>query len=676
MAGLDSLVSGFVDGMNVANSWKDRRRAQQLEDEDRARAEEDRQRNIGWATEDRATAKGDHDRTVSWASEDRTRRMGRENLQWQDEDRQRAQEAAERELYKTAFATPPEAPTPPQEDPATRPATAFGGMGGEFSLGVPAPRPAAPVAPPQAGPAGAPGPNGPASYTPPPQKVYMPVPSMPDRPSSYVIPPPAREEGQPGMPAQAEWANMTTEQKLAAIANQPTFDSSQDPNAKAETVYRRASEAPPSSRKGQRDQQAAQRAYDQTVTGPGAAGGPMPPAAVDPRLPPINQPGERLRPIPLTQEVTGPVDMPRPERPKQRALPAALDPAKPQGGSFQINPAPRPLSVAPGRAPAPTSNPNGPHQRPEAAQRLTTPGSGSPPASRIGVQIPPNVNPATAPRSIATAANQSGQETPALQIALGNAPTGGRAQGRAALSFGEAAKEVTAKQRDAGARAFQSDYLQKGVPKVVEFYMQTGQFDKAEAFTKWAADSENQKLMGVWAKGVQSAAIGDFDGMLDHMSEYYTAINPNLEVVRDQSGMVKDEQGNITGANITYRDKKTGEYHTETYHGMEDMIRNGVNALSPESMFELLYQEDQANVAAALKSAYARPTAAEYALTPQGRIDKATEILMKNDLSFAQLPPEEQRRKAVQYLRNLDQGAQEYANPDPAEDVPLDLPPE
>jgi hypothetical protein len=329
-----------------------------------------------------------------------------------------------------------------------------------------------------------------------------------------------------------------------------------------------------------------------------------------------------------------------------------------------------------------------PAQAPSTAQsvqpRYVPPPADTPRAAAASMPQPRSVASAVAASDPATATAPGGDPAaaPSVQIAAATTPPvkgAGSDTPRLRFSFGvNNPVTVTPENADKSVKSFMANYLDKGVPKMVQFYLQHGQPEKAKAFADWAADADTQASIEEWSRGVHAAAVGDTDGMLDSMTRYYNRMDPNVEVIRSESGMIKDEKGNIVGMDVTFRNRRTGEKFTKTFHGSEDMVRNGIMALAPEKMFELMYQQDQ-TVQRALLEAQQKGGANPADQTK--RLNAAMTMLAQTDLSYAALSPEDKVKKAWELIQAQDAqiaAANGYPNAMLAgdgSDIPLDLPP-
>lgn len=330
-----------------------------------------------------------------------------------------------------------------------------------------------------------------------------------------------------------------------------------------------------------------------------------------------------------------------------RAINASVEP----GGNFNTTP------TAPGEAPGAMGSDgakaawasNEPARL--AAEDAAARGLPADTRTSIAAVADPGATPSQAAAN-SDPASADPSKAPAVQIAAATMPA--PAKSRLAFGIDTPIKVSPAKAKEATA-SFLDNYLKVGAPVMIEHFLKTGQIDKAKAFGEWVKDAGNQKKMEMWAAGVHAAAIGDEEGMMQNLGDYYNSFDDGLTLVRDDSHIVRDDKGNMIGATLTFKDDKTGETHTQTFHGAEDLMQQGVYALSPEKMFEVMYE--QAGKADAARLAADKAGGGK---TTQERIASAMVELGKTKIGFADLPPEQQVQMAVQFLQTADAATGAY----------------
>lgn len=207
--------------------------------------------------------------------------------------------------------------------------------------------------------------------------------------------------------------------------------------------------------------------------------------------------------------------------------------------------------------------------------------------------------------------------------------------------------------------SFMDYYRKEAVPLVVEHYLSTGDVEKAQAFQQWAEDSAVKDGMKHWARGVHSASIGDEDGFLKAIVSSYNStgyFEDGYSIVEGKSGFIKDQGGNITGAEITFKNDQTGETNVQKFEDVGDIYEMGVMFLSPEAVFEhgmeqlAAASEQQATLAEEERK---HQRALELKRAGEGSADPmqdAMDFLAENDPTFASLAPREQVAKAAELI--------------------------
>lgn len=149
--------------------------------------------------------------------------------------------------------------------------------------------------------------------------------------------------------------------------------------------------------------------------------------------------------------------------------------------------------------------------------------------------------------------------------------------------------------------SFLETYMRVGVPHLVEHFLRTGQIDRARTFGQWVRDENVQRGMQAWARATAAAARGDERGFLHNLITAYNTdgyFEDGREVIEGQSGLLRDEDGTITGARLTFRDLETGDTFEQVFDGIDDIYRVGIQMLAPERVLEFGLAEIEAGRAA------------------------------------------------------------------------------
>lgn len=136
-------------------------------------------------------------------------------------------------------------------------------------------------------------------------------------------------------------------------------------------------------------------------------------------------------------------------------------------------------------------------------------------------------------------------------------------------------------------------YSKVAAPKIYEQYLEIDP-EKAEAWRAWNEAKEVKRGQKHWAQAVMKANMGDFDGFGQELVKAYNArgyFEDGTEVKDWKT--IKDDKGNITGAQLTFKGPDGKEY-SQVINGMEDAYRMGAFMLSPENVFNTGWAEIQA----------------------------------------------------------------------------------
>jgi hypothetical protein len=213
------------------------------------------------------------------------------------------------------------------------------------------------------------------------------------------------------------------------------------------------------------------------------------------------------------------------------------------------------------------------------------------------------------------------------------------------LAFGVTGKgnavPATKAQYDRAAEAGVKAYAAEQMPKIVQFYLQNGQLEKAAAFQKFFDDKKTQDGMKSWMKAVHALNVGDTDTFVDGMiGAYNSYYDDGYTALKDQSELIKDDAGKLVSAKIAFRDEDTGKILFQEFNDIEDMVVSVIGKLSPEGAYDTLYE-----MMVAKKDGGKVDTS---------KIAETIKQLSDANLEFSQLPLAEQVRMATQLLATGD----------------------
>lgn len=167
-------------------------------------------------------------------------------------------------------------------------------------------------------------------------------------------------------------------------------------------------------------------------------------------------------------------------------------------------------------------------------------------------------------------------------------------------SYGD---ETSARKAAEGQVGSLDEFYQKvAVPKIYEQYMEIDP-EKAETWMRWNEEKQVRQGQKYWSQAIGRANAGDFDGFGKYLVKAYNTrgyFDDGTEVKDWKT--IKDDKGNITGAQLTFKGPDGKEF-TQVVNGMEDAYRLGAFMLSPENVYNTGWSEIQAAKKAQLQMA-------------------------------------------------------------------------
>ena len=167
-------------------------------------------------------------------------------------------------------------------------------------------------------------------------------------------------------------------------------------------------------------------------------------------------------------------------------------------------------------------------------------------------------------------------------------------------SYGD---ETSARKAAEGQVGSLDEFFNKvAVPKISEQYMEIDP-EKAETWMRWNEEKQVRQGQKYWSQAIGRANAGDFDGFGKYLVKAYNTrgyFDDGTEVKDWKT--IKDDKGNITGAQLTFKGPDGKEF-TQVVNGMEDAYRLGAFMLSPENVFNTGLSEIQAAKKAQLQMA-------------------------------------------------------------------------
>lgn len=136
-------------------------------------------------------------------------------------------------------------------------------------------------------------------------------------------------------------------------------------------------------------------------------------------------------------------------------------------------------------------------------------------------------------------------------------------------------------------------YQKVAAPKIYEKMLEIDP-QKAAAWKEFNENEQVKEGQRHWAAAIAKANAGDFEGFGQSLMKAYNTrgyFDDGTKVTKWDS--LKDDKGNITGVNLTFKGADGKEY-TQTVNGMQDAYKIGSYMLSPENVFKYAWAERQA----------------------------------------------------------------------------------
>ncbi|MBV7408772.1 hypothetical protein [Maritimibacter sp. DP1N21-5] len=593
--GIGAFIDGAFQGVEDSRRWK---RENKQEERDDIRFDRE-QENWDWEDENRSRTRED------WGWQDETRNNTRKD--WNDKDQQRARDAAEREFWReiaggdgTGGDTDPDTPARPAQAPggATAPASAPTPPA-RVGVGAVPQRPQAPDAPAPTAPQAAPAPAGrPAGI--PGTPIAAPAPTAPSAPAPRLDVSGIRtveDAAAAGLPPMQTGAETDGYWDAAVMGGDQSYMVVGGARYPLDSMNTRRSGVIP------------EAAPTPRMPDSGAGQPPMP-----------RQPAPTVEVLPTTPN-TNVDSMGRvlgfdfnndvPQAPTSYQAEAPAQPPEPAA----------PVSYGPPRRTAPTEA--APVPRPQA------------PAAPGSPDRAPIASPDAAPGEI---------ERPwhAMRRARG----------------GVDGRMVDPETSERMAEFTLGRWMEDKSEAIIRHYLETGDIDKARQFETFLKDDKTKAGMLGWAAALNAASMGDDRGFVEGLTKAYNStgyFDDGYEIVPAQSGLDRDQGGNIVGATVTFKDTKSGRTFKQVFDDVEDIYEAGLAMTSPERVFEEGWTQTQNAEAKreALREAAVKAGADSASLETILEVGK---YLGENSLEFSQLPAEEQLAQIIQFL-NVANGA-------------------
>lgn len=146
--------------------------------------------------------------------------------------------------------------------------------------------------------------------------------------------------------------------------------------------------------------------------------------------------------------------------------------------------------------------------------------------------------------------------------------------------------EDAQKAADAQVGGFLDNWKKTVGPRLQQYWLKTGDIDKAQNFQKWMDDSNVQAGMKSWANMARAFQMGDRPGFLKHLNATLTQSGYYDGEVEPISASEKtNDKGQLIGYTVNFRDKATGKESSQDFDS-DDIQRLAVTGLSPAQIYE------------------------------------------------------------------------------------------
>lgn len=299
--------------------------------------------------------------------------------------------------------------------------------------------------------------------------------------------------------------------------------------------------------------------------------------------------------------------------PRQLPTPAELLPPSadarsiPQAAADTVAPVPVKSGMAPIETLTPQGQPLSPQdQEIRAAQQAAIPASADPrsiPGQALTTvtegQAPvqpaaPTGDAAPAIAAQPTGAPVSGALTPTLQApaAPGTTPAVDTLPVAEQPKAPGTAAPMSPAQKTAAKRDLQGYVTGEAADRLKQFYMRNGMPEKAQAYEAFFEQEQTKDAVESWSDAVLAAQLGDDAAFEENIAKVYNRnYADGYEIINDGKAFIRDDAGNIVGAEVEFRNLETGETFTRTFEGSTDLYSQAINALAPAAIFEYQWAE-------------------------------------------------------------------------------------
>lgn len=179
-----------------------------------------------------------------------------------------------------------------------------------------------------------------------------------------------------------------------------------------------------------------------------------------------------------------------------------------------------------------------------------------------------------------------------------------------ALTFGDLGlkpgERYTEKQVQTAAERTMEWFYETAAPKFLEYYVSTGQMDKATAYAEILESRAGKKAMERRASAAFKFINGDIDGWATDTLDAFKAygyVDPTFDIDEEATGIIRDENGGFAGGRVVFKDRKTGNTMEKLFQTEDEMYNFGMVMTDPATVVDLRSQTQEQGVLTDLQKA-------------------------------------------------------------------------
>lgn len=157
-------------------------------------------------------------------------------------------------------------------------------------------------------------------------------------------------------------------------------------------------------------------------------------------------------------------------------------------------------------------------------------------------------------------------------------------------------RPISPAQRKEKGIEYGESWIKNGAPRLEQEYLRKGMLAEADQVRAFVENRQVQAGIKSWGQAVFAVLNGDDEGAFDALTDAYNSrgyFEDGLEIVKDQSSLIRDDKGKTVGVRLAFRNQETGEV-TVSEDRIENVIQNGLWLMSPEKAMENMLAQQAA----------------------------------------------------------------------------------